>query len=80
MLRTTICFKDIGKFHIPGEKRPVYGDDYSGNHVAIFECELKSPPQLALIDHSQDEFINAYRLNFKNWRIVDIDNFMEGNT
>jgi len=23
--------------------------------------------------------MDSYRINFKNWRIVDIDNFMEGN-
>lgn len=34
---------------------------------------------LALIDHDDDAFFNAYRLNFKKWRIVDIDNFMDGN-
>ena len=80
MLRTTVCFKDIGKFYIPDQKKPVYGDDYSGNHIAIFECELKAPPALAQIDHDEDGLFEAYRLNFKNWRIVDIDNFMEGNS
>ena len=52
LLRTTVCFKDVGKFAIKGQARPPYGDDYSGNHIAIFECELKVPPQLALIDHT----------------------------
>ena len=79
LLRTTVCFKDIGKFAVQGQGRPVYGDEYSGNHIAIFECELKVPPQLALIDHTAQEFINSYRLNFKNWKIVDVDNFMQGN-
>lgn len=76
LLRTTILFKDIGKFHIPNDKRKLYGEDYSGNHIAIFECELKQPPTLALIDHNHEEFFKAYRMNFKHWRIVDIDNFM----
>lgn len=35
---------------------------------------------MAFIDHSLSEVFDAYRINFKNWRIVDIDNFMEGNT
>lgn len=80
LLRTTICFKDIGKFHVPGSKKRLYGEDYSGNHIAIFECEMKPPPMLALIDHKEDDFFKAYRLNFKNWKIVDIDNYMQGNT
>ena len=59
--------------------KKLYGDDYSGNHIAIFECELKAPPQMAFIDHTYEGVIDAYRVNFRNWRIVDIDNFMEGN-
>lgn len=39
ILRTTVCFKDIGKFYIGNqEEKSLYGDNYSGNHVAIFEC------------------------------------------
>lgn len=77
-LRTTICFKNFGVFEAEGMKS-LYGDKYSGNHVAIFECELKAPPQLSYIDHSPKMITDAYRMNFKNWKIVDIDNFMEGN-
>jgi hypothetical protein len=57
----------------------LYGDNYSGNHIAIFECDLKAPPQLAYIDHSPEMITDAYRMNFKNWKIVDIDNYMDGN-
>ena len=77
-LRTTICFKDLGKFE-QADGKNMYGDKYTGNHIAIFECELKAPPQLSLIDHTYADYIDAYRMNFKNWKIVDIDNFMEGN-
>ena len=35
---------------------------------------------MARIDHTEKEFIESYRMNFKNWRIVDIDNFMQGNS
>ena len=80
ILRTTICFKDIGKFTDNSKDKSLYGNHYSGNHVAIFECQLKAPPPLALIDHTRDSFFDAYRINFRNWRIVDVDNFMQGNT
>lgn len=53
--------------------------NYSGNHIAIFECELKSPPALSLIDHTYKEYVMAHRLNFGNWKLVDLDNFMKGN-
>lgn len=34
---------------------------------------------MALIDHSFKDFLNLHRLNFKNWKIVDVDHFMKGN-
>ena len=77
-LRTTICFKDIGRFE-GKDKSLLYSDDYTGNHIAIFECELKAPPQIAMIDHTYTQFLDSYRMNFRNWKIVDIDNWMEGN-
>lgn len=77
-LRTTVCFKNIGLF-TGKDKAKMYGDNYSGNHVAIFECELKAPPQLSLIDHTYVDYFEAYRFNFKNWKLVDVDNFMDGN-
>ena len=76
LLRVTINFKDIGKFT---GRDNLYGEEYTGNHIAIFECELKAPPQMALVDHTYNQYIDAYRVNFRNWKIVDIDNFMEGN-
>jgi hypothetical protein len=76
LLRVTINFKDIGKFT---GRDALYGDEYTGNHIAIFECELKAPPQMALVDHTYNQYIDAYRVNFRNWKIVDIDNYMEGN-
>ena len=77
-LRTTVCFKDVGVFRGKDKER-MYGPNYSGNHVAIFECELKAPPQLSLIDHTYNMYIDAYRFNFKNWKLVDVDNYMDGN-
>jgi hypothetical protein len=76
LLRVTINFKDIGLFKA---KDGLYGEDYTGNHIGIFECELKAPPQMALVDHTYNQYIDAYRVNFRNWKIVDIDNYMEGN-
>lgn len=43
LLRVTICFKNIGVFESK-DKNHNYGDNYSGNHIAIFECEMKVPP------------------------------------
>jgi len=43
LLRVTISFKDIGLFKAK-DSTHTYGDNYSGNHIAIFECEMKAPP------------------------------------
>ena len=72
-----VCFNDIGLFN--GEGR-LYGDNYSGNHIAVFECDLKVPPTLSLIDSDNEEFFNQYRINVNKFKIVDVDNFMRGNT
>jgi hypothetical protein len=78
LLRSTLCFKNIGLFET-SSGQGLYGDAYSGNHVAIFECPLKAPPQLSFVDHSLDAINDSYKINFKHWKIVDIDNYMEGN-
>jgi hypothetical protein len=65
----------IGKF-----SGAQFAQNYTGNHVAVFECELKAPAQLAMIDHNLQEYMLAHRINFRNWRIVDFDNYMQGNS
>jgi hypothetical protein len=40
----------IGKIMSEG-RNGSFDLDYTGNHIAIFECELKVPPALSLIDH-----------------------------
>jgi len=57
-----------------------FGNKYSHNHIAVFECELKAPPQLAMIDHTLNEYMMSHRINFRNWRLVDFDNYMKGNS
>ena len=37
------------------------------------------PPMLSLEDHTHKEFLMASRLNFANWRLTDVDNYMRGN-
>lgn len=33
--------------------------DYTGNHIAVFECTLKTPPALSLINHTYKEYVMA---------------------
>ena len=44
ILRTVICLKDIGVFSSVDHTKNIYGNEYSGNHIVIFECQLKPPP------------------------------------
>ena len=67
----------IGKIEYRGFE-PTEG--YTKNHIAVFECKLKTPNALTLIDHSHKEYVMAHRLNFQNWRLVDLDNYMKGNS
>ena len=76
-LRTMICLRDIGLFD--GEGR-LYGDNYSGIHIVVFETELKAPSTMSLIDDTDEEFMNLYRINLNKAKIVDVDNFMRGNS
>jgi len=72
----------LGRFNINGVPigHPVnFSEDYTGNHIAVFECQLKNPPVLSLIDHTYNEFVLAHRLNFAKWKLIDLDNYMRGN-
>lgn len=46
----------------------------------VFENQLKHPSTLNLIDESPINYIMQYKMNFNNWRIVDFDHFMNGNS
>ena len=80
ILRVTMQLTDgaLGSLQTKGTNDEMRGD-YTGNHIAIFECELHHPPILSLADHDIESHILSSRINFQNWRLVDLDNFMKGN-
>ena len=75
----------MGKFshgsHQERTRRSLNADNYpnEGNHIAIFECQLKQPPMFSINELSHREFLLANKINFVNWRLVDFDNYMLGN-
>lgn len=79
LLRVTMLMKDSYHLEAKGPEK-LLDNDYTGNHIVLFECELKTPPSLALIDFDTEEFIHLHRLNFKNWKIVDVDHYIKGNS
>lgn len=78
LLRVTLQVSagELGQLSWNGQKPR---DDYTGNHLAMFECELSVPPMLSLVDHTYRDYLLKHRINFKNWRIADLDNYMNGN-
>ena len=87
LLRVILQVRDrgIGLINYPIEEerrvRGIKAYEYpnEGNHIAIFECQMKMPPILSLTDTSHKEFLFTSRLNFSNWKLVDLDNYMKGN-
>ena len=83
-------FKLKEKFYSKESGKPkdylTYQDNYTHNHLAIFENQLISPPETYLVNHGFEEWyiINNYRIarhkyDPNNWKMVDIDNYMKGN-
>ena len=88
MLHVTLQIKDNGigiiDYDIAGERsqrgltEPT-GYPNEGTHIAIFECPLKQLPMMTLANHTHKEFLFDSRLNFSHWKLVDLDNYMQGN-
>ncbi len=80
ILRVVLQLTDgkVGQFTSPTGKLN-YNEGYTGNHIAVFECMLRSPPVFSLIDNTYEQYVLNHRLNFKHWKLVDVDNYMKGN-
>lgn len=79
VLRCFGIFQNTGNFFENGAISNKFENEYSGNHIAVFENQLDSPPELSLIDLTHEEWYNHHTINHSGWKIVDIDNFMGGN-
>jgi len=81
VLRVTLQYKDERKsLQSVSGPESLFDPSYTGNHILVFENQLPTPNSMALIDHSFSEFVNIRKLNFKSWKLVDVDNFMKGNS
>jgi hypothetical protein len=56
-----------------------YAPSYTYNHLAVFENELIAPNQSFLINNNFESWMSKQKLDDKNWKLVDVDNFMKGN-
>ena len=80
VLRSTFLAKNFGKLESISGPESLYDSNYTGNHIVLFECQLKTPSSMALIDHDFLEYFKLHKISMSNWRIVDVDHYMRGNT
>lgn len=72
--------KNFGDLKSVTGPESLFDPAYTGHHIVLLECQLKTPSQMNLIDHSVLDYLNLQRMNFANWRIVDVDHYMKGNS
>jgi hypothetical protein len=80
VLRSTMLVRNFGKLESTAGPEGLYDEAYTGNHVAIFECQLKTPSSMELIDNGLLDYLKIQKLSMANWRLVDVDHFMRGNS
>ena len=80
VLRSTFLVRDFGKLESITGPESLYDPSYSGNHIVILECQLKTPSQMNLIDATENDYFKMHKLSMANWRIVDVDHYMRGNS
>jgi hypothetical protein len=56
-----------------------YPNNYTYNHLAIFENQLEAPHHTYLIYNNFESWLLKHKLNPEGWRLADVDNFMKGN-
>ena len=78
VLRTTFLARDFCNIESISGPESLFDPAYTGNHIVIFECQLKAPSTMALIDNNLLDFFKLNKLSMSNWRIADIDHFMRG--
>jgi hypothetical protein len=80
VLRMYGVIRNVGRFVNSNSSSEIYPKSYSGNHIVIFENQIKEPPSISLTNPNVDRWINHHKIDHGNWRISDIDNYMRGNT
>ena len=57
-----------------------YNPNFNYSHLVVFENQLDMPNHLLLTSHDFEEYILLNKYDSSKWKLVDVDNFMEGNT
>jgi hypothetical protein len=81
ILRVSLFIKNDSRLSIlKNGKETIDYEEYTGKHLAVFENELIPPHHSYFIEHSFDEWLRRHSLDHNNWKLVDVDNFMKGNS
>lgn len=56
VMRSTFLVRDFGTLEAITGPESLFDPSYSGNHIVLFECQLKTPPSMALIDNDDIEY------------------------
>jgi hypothetical protein len=79
LLRVTLLIKHPYKLKI-GHSVLEYPSDYTYTHLAVFENQLISPHSTFLVKHDFEEWLARHEVDPNGWKLVDVDNFMKGNS
>jgi hypothetical protein len=78
ILRVTLFIKHPYKLKIGNALD--YPTNYTYSHLAVFENELISPHPSFIMEHDFEQWLTRHEIDDSNWKLVDADNFMKGNS
>jgi len=78
LLRTVVQFNNCGKFILPKS----HTEAKSKYHIAVYENQLLPPTHVkSIVDkNAYINWLKEFKFNNENWKIIDCDNFMNGNS
>ena len=82
IFRAYVNFKTGYKIHLKdkyGKPLFEYPDDYTWQHVGVFETELEKPPKYNKWGGSENLMEWMSKHTFGIWKLVDLDNWLVGN-
>ena len=83
ILRMYYKISDSSKILYSKKDEPInfdFNDIKDLKHLLVLENELIAPNNLFLLNHSFEDWIANHTIEMNNWKLVDVDNFMKGNS
>ncbi len=84
ILRSVVQFRGTGSIVVspppPQGEKAVPQENSSRCHTFVYESQLIEPKIKSVVEKDYLAWIKEYTIERDNWKIVDIDNFMQGNS